>query len=151
MYWYSWSKQFKDLLCNIKKTLHSTWLLDSSRYFPGPSGRMAWSKAHTVMESSNRILESWVRTSLQACIHVRAVLHCVVLCTRVYPRVSWLAAWSENCNCRALCHYVQFIAIFWVSLLSFAAISLCVASRRMFIIVADFVMDSVRKLLDTLS
>jgi hypothetical protein len=31
---------------------------------------------------------------------------------------------------------------------SFAAITLCVASQRMFIVVAYFVMDSVRKLLD---
>jgi hypothetical protein len=32
---------------------------------------------------------------------------------------------------------------------SFAAITLCVASQRVFIVVVDFVIDSVRKLLDT--
>jgi hypothetical protein len=32
---------------------------------------------------------------------------------------------------------------------SSAAITLCVASQRVFIVVVDFVIDSVRKLLDT--
>jgi hypothetical protein len=32
---------------------------------------------------------------------------------------------------------------------SFAAITLCVASQLVFIVVVDFVIDSVRKLLDT--
>jgi hypothetical protein len=42
------------------------------------------------------------------------------------------------------------IAILWVSLVSFAAITLCVASQRVFIVVVVyFVIDSVRKLLDT--
>jgi hypothetical protein len=41
----------------------------------------------------------------------------------------------------------SFIAILWVSLVSFAAITLCVASQRVFIVY--FVIDSVRKLLDT--
>jgi hypothetical protein len=44
------------------------------------------------------------------------------------------------------------IAIFLVSVVSFAAITLCVASQRVFIVVSVyFVIDSVRKLLDTLS
>jgi hypothetical protein len=34
---------------------------------------------------------------------------------------------------------------------SFAAITLCVASQRVFIVVVYFVIDSVRKLLDTTS
>jgi len=41
------------------------------------------------------------------------------------------------------------IVILWVSLVSFAAITLCVASQRGFIVVVYFVIDSVRKLLDT--
>jgi hypothetical protein len=41
------------------------------------------------------------------------------------------------------------IDILWVNLVSFAAIPLCVASQRMFIVVIYFVTDSVRKLLDT--
>jgi hypothetical protein len=40
-------------------------------------------------------------------------------------------------------------AILWVSLLSFAAITICVASQRMFIVVLYFDIDSVRKLFDT--
>jgi hypothetical protein len=46
---------------------------------------------------------------------------------------------ATRCSC---------IAIFWVSLVSFAAIPLCVASQRVFIFVYFFI-DSVRKLLDT--
>jgi hypothetical protein len=40
-------------------------------------------------------------------------------------------------------------AILWVSLVSLAAIILCVASQRVFIVVVYFVIDSVRQLLDT--
>jgi hypothetical protein len=45
------------------------------------------------------------------------------------------------------------IAILRVSLVSFVAITLCVASQRVFIVivVVSFVIDSVRKLLDTTS
>jgi hypothetical protein len=50
---------------------------------------------------------------------------------------------ATRCSC---------IAILWVSLVSFAAITLCVASGRVFIVVrVYFLMDSVRKLLDTSS
>jgi hypothetical protein len=70
----------------------------------------------------------------------------------VYPKVSGLAAWRENCKwysslpLGAVC-----IAILCVSLVSFAAITLRVASQRVFIVVLSvyFVIDSVRKLLDT--
>jgi hypothetical protein len=42
------------------------------------------------------------------------------------------------------------IAILWVSIESFAIITLCIASQRVFIVVSiNFVIDSVRKLLDT--
>jgi len=41
------------------------------------------------------------------------------------------------------------IAILWVSLVSFATITLCVASQRVFIVDVYFVIDSVRNLLDT--
>jgi hypothetical protein len=40
------------------------------------------------------------------------------------------------------------IAILWVSLVSFAAVTLCVASQQVFIVVYFFI-DSVRNLLDT--
>jgi hypothetical protein len=47
---------------------------------------------------------------------------------------------ATRCSC---------IAILWVNLVRFAAINLCVASQRVFIIiVVYFVIDSVRKLLD---
>jgi hypothetical protein len=38
------------------------------------------------------------------------------------------------------------MAILWVSLVSFSAINICVASQRVFVVC--FVIDSVRKLLD---
>jgi hypothetical protein len=44
------------------------------------------------------------------------------------------------------------IAVLWVSLTSFGAITLCIASQRVFIVVSVyFIIDSVRKLLDTTS
>jgi hypothetical protein len=44
------------------------------------------------------------------------------------------------------------IAILRVSLVSFATVTLCVASQRVFIVVSVYlVIDSVRKLLDTTS
>jgi hypothetical protein len=46
---------------------------------------------------------------------------------------------ATRCSC---------IAILWISLVSFAAITLCVAPQRVFIFVYFFI-DSVRKLLDT--
>jgi hypothetical protein len=46
---------------------------------------------------------------------------------------------ATRCSC---------IVILWVSLVSFAAITLCVASQRVFIVI-HFVIASVRKLLDT--
>jgi hypothetical protein len=69
--------------------------------------------------------------------------------TRVYSEVSGLTACLElelqmvqlsatRCSC---------IAILWVSLVSFAAITLCVTSQRVLIVVSVyFVIDSVRKL-----
>jgi len=42
---------------------------------------------------------------------------------------------------------ISFIAILWVSLVSFASITLCVTSQQVFIVVY-FVIDSVPKLLD---
>jgi hypothetical protein len=68
--------------------------------------------------------------------------------TRVWPKVSGLAAWSKNCkwysSLQARC---SCIAILWISLVSFATITLCVAAQRVFIVVY-FVIDSVRKPFD---
>jgi hypothetical protein len=47
---------------------------------------------------------------------------------------------ATSCSC---------IAILWVSLVNFAAITLCVTSQWVFIVVVCFIIDSVRKLLDT--
>jgi hypothetical protein len=43
----------------------------------------------------------------------------------------------------------SYIAILWVSLVSFVVITLCVSSQRVFIVVVYFVIVSFRKLLDT--
>jgi hypothetical protein len=46
----------------------------------------------------------------------------------------------------------SYIAILWVSLVGFAAVTLCIASQRMFIVVSVyFISNSVRKRLDTTS
>jgi hypothetical protein len=48
---------------------------------------------------------------------------------------------ATRCSC---------IAVLWVSLVSFAAITICVASQRVFIVLlVYFIIESVRKLLDT--
>jgi hypothetical protein len=70
--------------------------------------------------------------------------------TRVYPKVSGLTLGARTANGTALCTRCSCIAILWVSLVSFIAITLCVASQRVFIVVSVyFVIDSVQKLLDT--
>jgi hypothetical protein len=61
---------------------------------------------------------------------------------RLEPELQMAELSTTSCSC---------IVILWVSLVSFAAITLCVASQRVFIFVVYFVIDSVRKLLDTLS
>jgi hypothetical protein len=71
--------------------------------------------------------------------------------TRVYPKVSGLSCLERELQMVQIsgtkCNR---IAILWVSLVSFAAIIFCVASQRVFIVVrVYFVIDSVRKLLDT--
>jgi hypothetical protein len=67
--------------------------------------------------------------------------HCLTIrgCTQKFPDWPPEARTAIRCSC---------IAILWVSLVSFVAIILCVASQRVFIFV-NFFIDSVRKLLDT--
>jgi hypothetical protein len=70
---------------------------------------------------------------------------------RVYPKVSGLALCSENCKWYSSLPLGAVLSLFCVSLASFAVITLCVASQRMFVVVVVvvvvyFVMDSVRKL-----
>jgi hypothetical protein len=59
---------------------------------------------------------------------------------------------ARTANGTALCLQVQFYRYFVSqSVVIFAAINLCVASQRVFIVVVYFVIDSVRKLLDSSS
>jgi len=72
--------------------------------------------------------------------------------TRVYPKVSGLVTWRENCKWyTSLPLFAAGNVILWVSLVSFAGINLWVAPQRVFIAVVRFVIDSVRRRLDTLS
>jgi hypothetical protein len=62
---------------------------------------------------------------------------------RLEQELQMIQLSATRCSC---------IAISWASVVRFAAITPCVASKRVFIFVAvvvDFVIDSVRKLLDT--
>jgi hypothetical protein len=66
-------------------------------------------------------------------------------------KVSGLVVWSENCNWYSSLQLGAVVSLFCESVLvSFAAKTHCVASKRVFIFVVYFVIDSVRKLLDTL-
>jgi hypothetical protein len=66
----------------------------------------------------------------------------------VYPKFSGLAAWRENCKWYSSLPLGAVVSLFCECLLSFTAITLCVASQRVFVVVYFFI-DSVRKLLDT--
>jgi hypothetical protein len=62
---------------------------------------------------------------------------------RLERELEMVQFFDTRCSC---------IAILWVTLVSFAAITLCLASQQVFVVVVvDFVIDSVRKLLNTLS
>jgi hypothetical protein len=63
------------------------------------------------------------------------VLHVLRINKTVYPQVSGLAAWSENCKWHSSVTRCSCIATLWVSLVSFVAITLCVVSQRVFIFV----------------
>jgi hypothetical protein len=72
----------------------------------------------------------------------------------VYPKVSGLAAWSDNSKWYSSLPLGAVVSLFYQSILvSFATITLCVASQRVFVVVVvvHFVIDSFWKLLDTLS
>jgi hypothetical protein len=71
---------------------------------------------------------------------------------RLYLKVCGLPAWSENCKWYSYLPLGAAVSLFCVSLVSFAAITLCVASQQVFFVVVvavDFVIDSVKKLSDT--
>jgi hypothetical protein len=59
---------------------------------------------------------------------------------RLERELQIVQLYATRCSC---------IAVLWVSRVSFAAITLCITSQRVLIVVVYFVIDSVRKLLDT--
>jgi len=72
--------------------------------------------------------------------------------TSIYRKVSGLAAWNMNANGRALCHQVQLYRYLVRQSSEFCRHNLCVGFQRVFVVVVVyFVIDSVRKLLNTLS
>jgi hypothetical protein len=72
----------------------------------------------------------------------------------VYPKVSGQAACSQNCKWYSSLPLGAVVSLFMSQSSEFFAITLYVASQRVFIVVVvvvvvvDFVIDSVRKLLD---
>jgi hypothetical protein len=91
----------------------------------------------------NVTLEGW-ECEVQTCMERRRRM-AVRGCIQKFP--DWQSG-SRTANDTTLCTRCSCIAILWVSLVSFAATALCVASQRVFIVVY-FIIDSVRKLLDT--
>jgi len=70
--------------------------------------------------------------------------------TKVYPKVSGLAAWSENANGTALCYYMQLYSCFMSQSSEFCRHNpLCCSSASVYCCRRIFRYDSVRKLLDT--
>jgi hypothetical protein len=89
------------------------------------------------------------RTRLSQTAHAYVVTLWKVF-TRVYPKVSGLAVWYKNGIWYSCLRLVAIVSLFlWVSLVRFASITVCVASKRVFIVVVYFVIGWVRKLLDT--
>jgi hypothetical protein len=76
-------------------------------------------------------------------------LRCPLVQVAASTEVSGLAAWTENCRWYSSLPLGAVVSLFCqlVSVVSFVAINLCVASQRVFVVVFDFVIDSVRKLL----
>jgi hypothetical protein len=58
---------------------------------------------------------------------------------------------ARTANGTALCHYVQLYRYFVSHSSEFCHHTLCVASQRVFIVAVYFVIDSLRRLLDTAS
>jgi hypothetical protein len=72
-----------------------------------------------------------------------------VKCTRVYPKVSGLAAWSENCKWYSTLPPDADVSLFVSQSSEFCRHNpLCSFSMVFVVVVVYFVIDSVRKLLD---
>jgi hypothetical protein len=59
--------------------------------------------------------------------------------TKLYAKVSGLAAWSENCKWYSSLPLGAVISLFCVSLVSFAAITRCGAPQLVFVVIAYIV------------
>jgi hypothetical protein len=107
--------------------------------------------------SSSRGISVWLKINISFNFFTCFVSFCAYFnwtpnYTGVYPKsfrtgrleleLQMIQLSSTRCSC---------IAVLWVSVVSFAAITLCVPSQWVFIVVSVyFVIDSVRKILDTL-
>jgi hypothetical protein len=100
----------------------------------------------------------WNKKSSASCFfyshHCFPLAYNLVCVRRMYPKVSGLAAWRENCKWyRSLpIGAVVSLGVLWDILVSFVTITLCVASQRVMPKVSGhFVIDTIRKLLDIFS
>jgi hypothetical protein len=66
--------------------------------------------------------------------------HWLIETMRVYPKVSGLAAWSENCKLYSSLPLGAVVLLFCES--AFAAITLCVASQQVLIVVISLLSQS---------
>jgi hypothetical protein len=87
--------------------------------------------------SQPRIYSTWILTAMKVSVYERVSRS--FRTGHLEPELQMAQFSATRCSC---------IAILWVSLVSFAAITLYVASQRVFIVVSVFLFDSVRKLLD---
>jgi len=72
------------------------------------------------------------------------------VCVRVYSKFSGLATWSKNCKCYSSLHYVQLYRYFPSQSSEFCRHNpLCCFSTSVYLVSIYFIIDPVRKLLDT--
>jgi hypothetical protein len=114
----------------------TTILEDQASVFISPRGRVA---THFI-----RLLRhTWVTVGLFLFPGHHTGTKILLPCSKMFSTEAHLEL-DESSSCTLT------IAILWVSLVSFAVITLCVASQRVFIVVSlYFVIDLVRKRLDT--
>jgi hypothetical protein len=113
-----------------------------------------WWRNKFPASAGNRTLEPRSSQKYKSAFIMRSLQQCVVVTLyegvsknfrtgRLERELQMVQLSATRCSC---------IAILWVSLVSFAAITLCVASQWVFVVVVVvvvcFVIDSVRKLLD---
>jgi hypothetical protein len=109
-----------------------------------------WCSNHTVSKFQLMKLYKWSETKYIVCVCIKWNMISIYKGVsksfrtgRLELELQMVQLSDTRCSC---------IAILWVSIVSFAAITLCVASQLVFVVVSIyFVINPVRKLLDTFS